>query len=376
MPGWYSLLVHLLIDIRDACSARKTGKGHWTLHFVHALLTRHPDATLLLGPEDVSPFPASARTHVLPSRGLLWHIRAARYARGHAHCVYVSPTSYIVPALLSGRALCVPVVHDLIAFRPEPHELRARCIERLTLGRAVAGAAGTCTLSDATRDDLLARYPDIPPKNVCTIGSGPVHVGQPAPPGSARHILCAATLCPRKNQRTLIRAYATLPESLRSRFPLVLAGGRGWHDSAIVRAARSTPGVRWVGYASDDDLEALYRHAAIVACPSLYEGFGLPVLTGLQRGIPVLCSRRGSLAEVAGDAAFFVDPESVWSVRDGLLRLLTDAPLREVLRERGLLRAKQFSWEGTVDRFLGFLGDISPSPACTPVQEAGMQSNA
>ncbi|TSC79567.1 MAG: putative glycosyltransferase [Candidatus Peregrinibacteria bacterium Gr01-1014_25] len=365
--------VHLLIDVRDACGERKTGKGHWTLHFVSTLLTRCSDATLLLGRGDSSPFPSSVRTHVLPYRGLLWHVHAARYARRHAGSIYVSPTSYIVPALLSGSVPCIPVVHDLIAFRPEPHELRARCIERLTLYRAASRAAGLCTLSDATRSDVLSRYPDIPPERVRTIGAGPVHAApDAAAQGNPSHILCAATLCPRKNQLTLIRAYDALPQSLRSRFPLMLAGGRGWQDRNIVRAARSTAGVRWAGYSSDSAMEELYRDAAVVACPSLYEGFGLPVLTALQRGIPVLCSRRGSLAEVAGDAAVFVDPESVWSVRDGLLRLLTDSTLRDDLRRRGLQRAQQFTWEGTVDRFLAFLRDISSSPACTPAPRAGM----
>jgi glycosyltransferase involved in cell wall biosynthesis len=103
---------------------------------------------------------------------------------------------------------------------------------------------------------------------------------------------------------------------------------------------------------SDDEYEKLLSSCTVFAMPSLYEGFGLQVLDAMQRGIPVLTSHAGSLAEVAGDAAFVVDPESVSSISDGLVKLLTRQQLRETLKHEGPKRAAQYSWKRTVDLFL------------------------
>ena len=265
---------------------------------------------------------------------------------------YVSPTSYIVPAIIGSSVPCIPIVHDLIAFLDEPHERRARWIERLTLGRAVKHAAHICTLSDATTKDLRERFPALSPERVTTIGAGPrrAEVAMNTPDNAT--ILCVGTLCPRKNQERLIQAYARLPDALRRTYGLVLAGGHGWQDDGILRLARSTPGVLWANYVTDAEYERLLGSCTIFVLPSLYEGFGLTVLDALQRGTPVLTSDRGSLREVAGDAAVTVDPESIASIAEGLERLLRDSALRLSLRERGPAQARLFSWKKTAEKFI------------------------
>lgn len=345
----------LAVDVREACRERRTGKGQWTLGFTAELMHRGMPLTLLA---DDGPLPANWEAYAerltrLPGDGFTWHPRARGWLRRHSEMLYVSPTSYIVPAFPGPPVACMPVVHDLIAFRGEPHQRRAVAIERITLPRALQKARHVLAASDSTRRDLLARFSFLRHEDVTAVYAGP-HAPSPAPNVSdGRTILCIATLCPRKNQLRLIQAYASLPESLRARWRLLLAGGRGWSDESIVRAAVSTPGVGWEKYVSDEEYEELLRTCAMFALPSLYEGFGMQILDALQRGIPVLTSDRGSLREVAGEAACIVDPESVDSIASGLRSILADPAYADELRAKGPAAAQRYSWAHTVDLFLG-----------------------
>ncbi len=353
--------MHLTIDVREACRPKRAGKGQWTFHFVSELLERDIGLTLLTD----TPLPSVWKSKMqgtrgpqrtcalLTQRGIAWHWAAARYVRSEAGSdLYVSPTSYIVPRLLGKRAPFVPVVHDLIAFRDEPHDRKARLIEQLTLKKTVEAAAHVCTVSRSTTVDLLARFPALPRTQVTPVFAGPTFeiTGRNRPDGKT--ILCIGTLSPRKNQLRLIEAFARLPDAIRNRHQLILVGGRGWLDAGIIAAARATPHVEWKSYLPDDECTRLLMQATILAFPSLYEGFGMPVLDAMRAGLPVLTSDRGSMREVAGDAAHFVDPEDVASIASGLQRLLTDDELRKNLAAKGLERADAFSWPKTVDAFL------------------------
>jgi glycosyltransferase involved in cell wall biosynthesis len=354
--------VPLHIDVREACAPRPTGKGAWTLGLVRELLTRDIELTLWTDtplPADLADA-ARARhvvTHVLPPAGLAWHLRtAATLAWRHAGEIYLSPTSYLVPWLLGTRLRCITVVHDLIAFRGEPHDRRAQGIERLTLPRCVRRAHHLITTSASARADLLRRYPWLAPPRVTAIQAGPRRETVSPARGGSQTIVCLGTLCPRKNQRRLIEAFGRLPTHVRGAWQLILVGGRGWDDAPIVEAAAHTPGVRWLGYASETELEALLEAADLLAYPSLYEGFGLPVLEAFQRGIPVLTSNRGSLRELAGGSAFIVDPDDTAAISRGLQTLITDANLRADFRQRGLQTAATYTWAHTVDRLLTAIG--------------------
>jgi glycosyltransferase involved in cell wall biosynthesis len=142
----------------------------------------------------------------------------------------------------------------------------------------------------------------------------------------------------------------------------VLAGGKGWGDEDLAGLARAlgvSDRVILPGYIPRPLLSALYGGAAALAMPSLYEGFGLPVVEAMACGAPVLCSNSSSLPEAAGGAAFLVDPLSVPDIAAGLRQLLEDAALGVVLRERGLARAALLTWEASARQVFQALTEVA-----------------
>ncbi len=336
----------LVIDAREAFKQKKAGKGQWTKGFIDELATREADLTLV----------THVSQHIEPSAAfsgkLLWHVAAAKYAKLSRCDYYISPTSFIVPYLLGNKVPYVPIIHDLIAFQNESHEKRAKFIEKLLITKTVMRAHHICTVSEATRRDLLQKFPRLSPSSVTAIYAGPMHPQMPLSVPDQKTILCIGTLCPRKNQERLIKAYAALPDDLREQYRLVLIGARGWSDAEILRLVRITDGVWWKDYVSDEEYQSYLSTATVFAFPSLYEGFGMQILDALQRGIPVLTSNRGSLKEVAGDSAVIVDPESVQSITMGLATLLESFDERTKYASKGTIQANIFSWKRTVDLFL------------------------
>jgi alpha-1,3-rhamnosyl/mannosyltransferase len=176
------------------------------------------------------------------------------------------------------------------------------------------------------------------------------------------YVLVTGTLEPRKNVPRAIEAFASLPPELRDAHELVLVGARGWSaDETFASVAAHSGRVRTLGFVPDDDLRCLYRQATVFLYPSLYEGFGLPVLEAMLAGVPVLTSNVSSLPEVGGDAVAYADPLDVASIRDGLATLLGDRERRADLAARGRERAEEFSWESTAARTVAVLEQISGS---------------
>lgn len=349
----------LVLDVREACRQNRTGKGQWTFGFVSELLRREHELLLLtdegIPVEWQQYYPV---THTLHS-GIRWHRQTASLLKKKKEIdFYITPTSYIVPFIVGSSVPFLPVVHDLIAFQNEPHDRKAKMIERLTLKRALKNAKHIFSVSESTKQDILGRYSFVKPEDVSVIYAGPMETSPPQNKPDHRTILCAATLSPRKNQLRLIQAYTSLPNNLRSQYRLLLAGGRGWHDQEIIDLAEQTEGVEWKGFVSTEEYGALLSSCEVLALPSLYEGFGMQVLDALQRGIPVLTSNRGSLPEVTGECAVLVEPEDVQSIADGLERILTSKSFQEDLRTSGPPQAKNFSWKGTADHFLTILKQL------------------
>jgi glycosyltransferase involved in cell wall biosynthesis len=169
---------------------------------------------------------------------------------------------------------------------------------------------------------------------------------------SSPYILAVGTIQPRKNYSRLVAALGDLREGGLD-VALVIAGGKGWLDTPIyesVRAAGLEAYVKFLGYVNDADLPALYSHAAAFAMPSLYEGFGLPILEAMACGTPVVTSRVSSLPEAAGEAALLVDPTDTGALADALRRVLSDSDLRHRLIERGLRHVAPFVWERTAEQ--------------------------
>jgi alpha-1,3-rhamnosyl/mannosyltransferase len=160
-------------------------------------------------------------------------------------------------------------------------------------------------------------------------------------------VLAAGTLEPRKNLLRLIRAHGALPLELGRAQPLLVVGPRGWEEQEILRDAAGSDGVRLAGFVPDDDLAALYAGCSVFCYPSLYEGFGLPVLEAMAAGAAVVTSRVSSLPEVGGDAVAYADPEDERSIADALERLLRSPGERARLAALARERAGEFSWERT-----------------------------
>lgn len=352
--------MHLAIDVREACKYPLTGKGRWTEGFVSALYDAGVEMTLFTDqnlPDQLCKKWANAHVWILEVQDVMWHVRAAsHFLHNRDLDVYISTVSYIVPCLLRGRKKCVTIVHDLIAFRSESHDWKSKWIERLTLSSAVKHSSAVCTVSTTTARDLTARFPNAQKKVVPIFAGSDVTISEKPSQGTGP-IVCTGTLCPRKNQLRLIEAFSKLPKELQEKHPLILIGGRGWDDDDIVQKAQSTPHVMWVGSVTDTERNSLLSKAILCAFPSLYEGFGLPVLEAFCLGIPVLTSENGSLAEVAGDAASIVDPLDESSIAAGLQKLLEDPSLRDSLAKKSLERAKQFTWKRTVELFLKTIQD-------------------
>ena len=252
-------------------------------------------------------------------------------------------------------------------MHPELYPAPWRLMYRAGLFRAVREADAIIAPSRHTAEDLMRRS---------RTAGGRVHVVPLAAslPSSTGHIpetlarlkvrapyvLFVGTLEPRKNIVRLVRAYRRLA-SRGAPHALVLAGPMGWHHQALMKElALEAPGeVVLTGTTSTEDLDALYRGASLFVYPSLYEGFGLPVLEAMARRIPCVVSIASSLPEVAGEAALPVDPRSVAGLAEAMERLVNDGALAARLSEAGAVRASRFTWEETARRTLEVYKSVS-----------------
>jgi glycosyltransferase involved in cell wall biosynthesis len=279
-------------------------------------------------------------------------------------------TEHLLPRFSSVRT--VFTLHDLIfLFHPETHKPLNRWFLTLMMPRFLRAADAVIAVSECTKRDAI-RFYRIPEEKITVIYEGVNPRFRPASPETiaavrARYnlpehfILYVGTIEPRKNLTALLEAFHHLLATHDLR--LVIVGKKGWLYEGFFRRLRELglgDRVIFTGYVPDEDLPAIYSAADLFVFPSLYEGFGLPVLEAMACGTPVICSNTSSLPEVAGDAAFLVDPTDVCSLAGAMEQALTDEHLRSELMAKGLERARWFTWEKaaakTLEVYRGVLG--------------------
>jgi glycosyltransferase involved in cell wall biosynthesis len=258
-----------------------------------------------------------------------------------------------------GRFRRVVTIHDLIyRLHPEAHAGVRTLGMRVFVPLAAHRSHRVMADSASTRDDIV-HYIKVPASKVDIVPLG-LGATPTMPPmdeaetrarhdlGDRQYVLSVSAKRPHKNLLRLLDALAALPAQRRP--VLVVPGYPTWHERALREHAEAlgvTADVRFPSWVSESELEGLYAAAACFAFPSLYEGFGMPVLEAMRRGIPVACSNCSSLPEVAGDAALMFDPERPAEIAAAIERLLTDRAEAERLRVAGRERAARFSWKAT-----------------------------
>lgn len=252
----------------------------------------------------------------------------------------------------------VVTLHDLSAMRlVKMHNRLISDLYPLRAKRSVALADHIITVSHQSRREIITAFP-VSTSDISVVYHGVDERFSVLPDGLARRrlqafglrepfILSVGTIEPRKNHLRLIKAFEEMGDS-HPQVSLVLAGRNGWLNSGVYEAAQNSrfkDRIRFLNFVPDADLPELYRMAAVFAYPSLYEGFGMPIVEAMACGTPVLTSAVSSPAEIAKGAALLVDPLSPREIAEGLRSLLEDERRRSRLAAAGLRRASEFSWE-------------------------------
>ncbi len=368
------------VDAR-ALIAPRTGIGKFVEGMLGALARAdRGHEFVLFTPRSISFDPPSPRWRVRRFRGPgtnsgnLWlQIYGPWLAMRERVDVFWGPM-FLLPVLLTSRIPMLVTVHDLVyVFYPQTMQIYNYLALRTLIGPSLRRARHITADSQATADDLH-RQLAVPADKISVVYPGVAPQFHLRDAEDARRHLAAAlglrppylltvsTHEPRKNLATLVQAFATLPAAFRHRWPLVIAGAHGWKSSAFhaVAAPLLREGsVRMLGYVSDVDLPWLYAGATLFLFPSVYEGFGMPVIEAMASGVPVALSDIPMLREVAGDAAPFVPATDGQAWAKAIRELIEDPARRQTLREVGLRRAARFSFDESAGHLLNILERVA-----------------
>jgi len=358
------------VDASRAALARRTGTEHYSLQLIRHLVAMDQRNRYRLyfnrppAPIDLTGLlTAHVELRVIPLARLWTHVRLSiEMLRQPPDLLFVP--AHVLPLIRPRRT--VVTVHDLgYRYHPEAHRPLDRWYLELTTRWHVRVATHILADSGVTRHDLIQLY-GADPARVTVVYPGCDPAFRPAPESEVAavrqrygiagdYVLHVGTLQPRKNLERLLDAFVALQSQLTCGLRLVLVGRKGWLFEGLFHKVRELglkDQVIFPGFVPDEDLPALMTGARVLAMPSLYEGFGLPVVEAMACGTPVVCSNRSSLPEVAGEAALLVDPLDVGAWTEALEKVLWDEELRRELRERGFRQAQKFTWEEAARRAL------------------------
>jgi glycosyltransferase involved in cell wall biosynthesis len=268
-------------------------------------------------------------------------------------------TGFVLP-LLCTKPMVVSIYDLTFQLFPAVHERFKRFYFPAMIKLAVIRAKFVIAISETTKNDLHRLLPVSKKKTVVTLLAArkfssitenhTEHQGK-----DIRYVLFAGTVEPRKNLTRLIEAWRKIDKHQRNDTRLYIVGATGWLVGNLWELNSKEIDIEFKGFADDDELARLMKGAIAFIYPSLYEGFGLPVLEAMANGIPVLTSNIGATREIAEGAALLVDPTSIESMKDGLIEILNQTELRYELASQGLRRAAKFTWEQTANETLSIL---------------------
>lgn len=272
------------------------------------------------------------------------------------HVTYFAPLLTACPLVVS--------VHD-VSFKlyPEFFSFRDRLLFRALLPFSLQRADAVITISEHARKEILRHYPAVAGRVYVTPLAPAPFYGRIAEKSQLdsvlkeyaiehEFILAVGNIQPRKNLSRLIRAFSKVHGRLKE-VQLVIVGKEEWRTSTIhelVAELELTGMVIFTGYVPEKELVLLYNAARVFTYPSIYEGFGLPILEAMACGVPVVTSNSSAMPEVAGDAAILIDPFSEEEIADGILQILSNQELAHALSEAGLRRAAEFTWQHTIEQ--------------------------
>ncbi len=354
----------IAFDAREAAGS-PAGKGQVVAGLLPALtrIDREDQFYVFLKDDIDIALPANAEKVFISAPSFLWHVAALRKAKELGVDLYVSPTSFIVPAI--SRIPSLIVVHDMVVFKKVAyHQRKARIIERITLRRAVRNARMIVAVSEHTAKDLVSYFPESAPKTTVIYSANPQEnanlqsdcaVIQTKYKLPEKFILYVGTLEPRKNPQGILHGYAAYRKKAGDHaVPLVLAGKPGWHADDFSKQCTLLgieSAVHFTGYVPQKDLGCFYRLASCFLFPSLYEGFGLIVLEALQLGCPVITSGVSALPEAGGDAAHYVDPRDYEAIGNALYEVVTNPGVAADMREKGYRHSAKFTWQHSAEAY-------------------------
>jgi len=218
--------------------------------------------------------------------------------------------------------------------------------------------------SQAVKNDLIRLF-HTPEEKISVVHHGVDEAYFDAPPTATylvretynlpdRYVLFVGSMEPRKNLKTLVRAYALLRKELQKQHPLVIVGTSGWKNKSIRKALEKVPHVHLVGYVRPALMPALYQSASVFVMPSLYEGFGMPLLEAMAACVPIVASNWSAIPEVVGEAGLLVDPNSPHELATAIEKILDTPRLATGLGEAGRQRARHFTWSHTAEETKAF----------------------
>jgi glycosyltransferase involved in cell wall biosynthesis len=265
----------------------------------------------------------------------------------------------------------VLTIHDLLSLRFNDVSGHQRLYFKNILPRMIRQSAAIITVSECTKQEVI-KYFGTNAEKIRVVNNGfdgtrfspsrEDHHRIEARYGISNYILAVGPTYPHKNFERLLQAYTRFSSEERKRYPLLIAGGRPAyvaHLRKLSTHAGLAENVHFTGYIPQELMPALYQEARLLVFPSLYEGFGIPLLEAMASGCPIVCSDTSSMPEVCGDAAFYVDALQPASIYAGMKAVLENPSLHLALKQNGIFRAKYFSWERAASEVIQLVKEIS-----------------